>query len=390
MKILVADDDFISRKMLDATLTNLGFETVIVEDGLQAFEYLDNNDDIQIAILDWIMPGLTGVEVCSKIRKDRKKRTPLYLILLTSMNSSSDIVTGLDSGADDYVIKPFNKRELEARINVGLRIVNLQTKNLEYSRDMERLANERAKQLAHADRMATIGMLTAGVAHEINNPTTFISISAQTIEENWDDFINSVDLPKESVYFAGEMPAMINDIKLGVNRIKDIVMGLKTYSRIESKEKKRISLKKIINQSINFTKTRYKEIELISDIPEGLPEIEVNETQIEQVFVNLLVNAADALNEIEEGLKKQVKIKTELLENHILISFENNGPPISKKKMASIFKPFYTTKEVGKGTGLGLSICKSILEDHRATIDVESSELIGVVFFIKLPFYIGE
>jgi putative two-component system response regulator len=126
MKILIAEDNHLYRVALEATLTEWGYEVVAVEDGLAAYEVLQAEDAPKVAILDWMMPGLEGVQVCQKVRALRKPEPP-YLIVLTSRDGKEDIVAALESGADDHVAKPFDRAELKARLRVGLRIVGLQT-----------------------------------------------------------------------------------------------------------------------------------------------------------------------------------------------------------------------------------------------------------------------
>jgi DNA-binding response OmpR family regulator len=135
MKILVADDDLTSRRLLESILAKLHYETTLCVDGKQAWEILQDKDAPKLAILDWMMPEMDGVEVCRRLR-EIDTRNPVYIILLTALSKKEDIVKGLDAGANDYVIKPFNHNELQARINVGVRVVNLQE---ELSRHIEEL-----------------------------------------------------------------------------------------------------------------------------------------------------------------------------------------------------------------------------------------------------------
>jgi sigma-B regulation protein RsbU (phosphoserine phosphatase) len=125
LKILIAEDDPISCFMLEATLSKWGYEVVVTRDGQQALEALQKEDAPQLAILDWMMPGLDGIDVCKRIREKESQKS-LYIILLTAKREKQDIVTGLEMGADDYVAKPFDRSELHARIQVGVRILDLQ------------------------------------------------------------------------------------------------------------------------------------------------------------------------------------------------------------------------------------------------------------------------
>jgi DNA-binding response OmpR family regulator len=125
MRILIAEDDLVSRKMLEATLTRWGYEVIITSDGQAAWEALQKQDAPGIAILDWMMPGLDGVDVCRRVRA-RESGDPVYILLLTAKGNKADIVSGLEAGADDYIVKPFDREELRARLQAGIRIVTLQ------------------------------------------------------------------------------------------------------------------------------------------------------------------------------------------------------------------------------------------------------------------------
>lgn len=127
MRILIAEDDVISRQILKTTLVKWGYEVTAAQDGVEALAVLESSDAPSLAILDWIMPGIDGIEVCRRVRR-LAGTTPTYIILLTAKESKKDIVTGLEAGADDYLTKPFERSELRARINVGMRVVNLQKK----------------------------------------------------------------------------------------------------------------------------------------------------------------------------------------------------------------------------------------------------------------------
>jgi DNA-binding response OmpR family regulator len=125
MKILIAEDDLVSRRLLEATLTRWGFETDVACDGAEAWERLRQPDAPRLAILDWMMPGLDGVEVCRRVR-GLGDGNPAYLMLLTAKHTTADLVAGLDAGADDYIAKPFQREELRARVQVGVRVLRLQ------------------------------------------------------------------------------------------------------------------------------------------------------------------------------------------------------------------------------------------------------------------------
>ena len=145
MKLLVADDDPVTRRLLEGVLGTLGFDVVLAHDGVQALEVLGGDDPPPIAILDWMMPGMTGVEVCRKLR-DRAPSGPTYVLIVTSRERTEDLVAALDAGADDYVTKPFQVEELRARVGVGFRVATLQRGLADRVAELERA-------LAHVTRL---------------------------------------------------------------------------------------------------------------------------------------------------------------------------------------------------------------------------------------------
>ncbi len=169
MKILAAEDNPVSRLILEKILSKWGYEVVSVADGKLALEIMLDADAPKLAILDWVMPGMEGPEVCKALRK-QKTKTPPYLILLTSNNDKRDVAKGLDSGADDYILKPFDRQELKARINVGIRMIKLQ------------------KALAETEKFEGVIETSGAVCHELNQPLQIISghceLLMMDIEEN--------------------------------------------------------------------------------------------------------------------------------------------------------------------------------------------------------------
>lgn len=136
MRILIAEDDLVSRRMLEATLIRWGYEVLVTSDGLAAWQALQEKDAPRMAILDWMMPGLDGIDICRKARA-RQATEPPYVILLTAKGSKTDIVSGLQAGADDYIVKPFDRDELRARVQAGVRILSLQASLAARVRDLE-------------------------------------------------------------------------------------------------------------------------------------------------------------------------------------------------------------------------------------------------------------
>ncbi|TYT74012.1 sensor histidine kinase [Desulfobotulus mexicanus] len=389
MRVLIAEDDSVSRTVLESILRKNNYEVLVTENGLEAFEAMCQPDAPAIAILDWMMPHMTGIEVVQKIRKECRDCPP-YIIMLTSRNDAKSLVQGLESGADDYLAKPYGSEELLARIRVGERMLQMQNTLATHAREMETLAEARAKQLIHADRMSTLGVLSASMAHEINNPVTFISGNTQTIKRVWNILMENLKnrnaLPEDDpqiTFILEETPAMLEGILKGVNRITQIVKGLKLYAHRGSGEKTPCLIQDILKNALEFCRNIIQpHMEIHVDIPENLPEIFAHPQQIEQVFINLITNAIHAMGKAPSG---EILIKACEQENSIQVEIKDRGPGIPADVLPKIFQPFFTTKKAGDGTGLGLAIIKDILEEHDGGLHAANAVEGGAVFTFHLP-----
>ena len=389
MRVLIADDEPTARIIGERLIASFGYETVTAVNGAQALEILTSDDPPRLAVIDWEMPEMDGVEVCRKLHE---RDAPLiYIILLTSRTTQQDMVEALEHGAHDFQTKPVDKVELRCRLQVGARLIAAEDKLHAYARNMETLANERAKQLVHADRMATLGTLSAGIAHEINNPTSFISGNIRMIEKFWDVVLPCMkeaskngSLPQEKLDFViEEFPKAVAGMHKGVTRIKSIVNGLKTYVRQGGDEKVPCNLADCVASALELCANSLKYHVTVEQVLEDdLPVIYANAQQIEQVLINLLTNAADST---ESKGKGHIRITAARTDTGVNISIEDDGPGIPPDVIEKIWNPFFTTKAPGKGTGLGLSIIHGIIDNHDGTIEVENKESGGARFLITLP-----
>jgi signal transduction histidine kinase len=396
-KVLIAEDLRTSRMIITRLLRRWGFTPVECENGLEAQEALAAPDGPRIAILDWVMPERTGPEVCRWIVEDLDAF--VYTIMLTSKTEREDMLAGLSAGAHAYISKPADPIELETWIRVGLRITEyereLASKNDEvrrYAEQMEFLAEERARQLVHADRMVTLGTMSAGIAHEINNSATMLSGNVQTLERFWPVVSDSLaplrdtaDVDSRVGFIIDEVPAILKGMRNGVVRISKIVKGLKTFAhREETDDLEPTDINACILSSIELCENALKRTATIDlQLADGLPTTLATPHQMEQVFVNVIVNACDAIRPQGPGT---ITITSRLEDGHlIVVTFEDTGPGIPPEIMEKIWDPFYTTKGVGKGTGLGLSISLGIIESHEGNYIAENVPNGGARFTVILP-----
>jgi len=202
MKVLIAEDDFISRTILHAILTKWGFEVVAMADGGSAFKALQRPDAPQLALLDWMMPDMDGPDVCRELRK-LKHHDPLYRILLTAKDERGDIVQGLEAGADDYIAKPYNNSELRARIQVGIRIIKLQS------------------ELREREKLQGVLEMAGAVCHELNQPLQSMSGYSELLLMDI-----SEDDPKYQT---------LKKIKAQVDRVSALTRKIMNITRYQSK-----------------------------------------------------------------------------------------------------------------------------------------------------------
>lgn len=399
MLALIADDEATNRILLRRLMLRWGYDVILAEDGSRAWELLNGDQAPRLAVLDWQMPGLDGLEICTRL-KGEDSESYVYTVLVTHNTSDEALATGLDAGADDFIRKPFCAEELRSRLGVARRVLEYDAKLKEsrslletYARDMESLAEDRAEQLVHADRMATLGMLSAGIAHEVNNPATFISGNAQTLQRFWRDIVPIVEgsrseLPDELAhkvaFILEEFPSALTGITNGVTRISKIVSGLKAYARHETQSRERCNVCDCVERARDLCvfPLRKAGVEVDVEVPTGGAHFRGDSQQIEQVLVNLFVNAADAM----EGLPNpRIRLWVEVAEGTVAIRVQDCGPGIPEHIREKVFNPFFTTKPAGKGTGLGLSICSRIAGDHKGSLTVENPPGGGARFTLTLP-----
>lgn len=401
MRVLIAEDEPISRQLLESSLESWGYVVESAADGREAWERLTAEDAPRLAILDWLMPEMSGIEVCRRLRESSSQRPYTYIMLLTSMTGQQDLEKGFEAGVDDFLRKPCAPGELQYRLAGGVRVVRYENRLREnsdrlrrYAEQLEKLAEERARQLVQAERMATLGQLSAGIAHEINNPATFISGNIQLLEKCWPALSEAIDrrladgedFPDRSrlEFVAKEFPQLCDGMRKGLRRISDIVRGLKEYSDRGEPELEHCDLNDLVRRSLELCHNQLKyNISVETRLDEQLPTLKGDTRQLQQVLVNLVFNASQALAERKDA---HIWIETRRTPYGISLAVEDDGPGIAPEQLERIWDPFYTSKPVGVGTGLGLSIARSIVEEHNGCILCKPGERAGGARFeLDLP-----
>ncbi len=271
----------------------------------------------------------------------------------------------------------------------------------------QRLMNEMKQvetQLVHQEKMASLGRLVAGVAHELNNPINFVHGNLPYLKDYCEDMKKIIatcdELPEKDKialaeiktklkydFLVTDLDNILADMEEGVGRIRQITKNLRSFGRLDEAELKEASISEGIESTLKILGQYYGKDRIPVELSlQDMTPVLCYPGQLNQVWMNLLSNAAQALEHIDEPL---VKISSELTGDHVLVSITDNGPGIKSENHNKIFEPFFTTKPVGKGTGLGLSICHSIIERHRGKIWFETAATGGTTFKVSIPLKIS-
>jgi two-component system NtrC family sensor kinase len=294
------------------------------------------------------------------------------MVLATQKIAKGDLSHKLDVKSKDEIgalAESFDKMTVE------LRMAN--QKLIEWGKTLEKKVEERTAEIrqmqAHLiqqEKLASLGKLAAGIAHEINNPLGGILIYSHLLLE---------DTKKEASQYQN-----LEKIVMETTRCRDIVKGLLQFARPEEPETTQISVNSILDKALSLLESQaiFQNITKKKEYQDDLPQVVADRSQLQQVFINIILNAVDAM----DG-KGTLTLKTFLRkgEPFIHISISDSGHGIKKADRSRLFEPFFTTKEVGAGTGLGLAICYSIIQKHKGTIEVESEVGKGSTFTVKLP-----
>lgn len=405
-RILIVDDSRLIRSVFQSALRK-NYYCMTAGCYEEAVERLAA-EHFDIAIVDVIMPGLSGNELLRKIVTTYPQTT---VIMVSAVDRPQRAINSLKQGAFDYLFKPCDLSVLEATVERALEYRAMERQARHYKETLEARNRELEigrdhlrrlqSQLAQNEKMVGLGQLAAGVAHELNNPVAFVhgnlDILHQTTKSIVDilKFYESADLPPHIMERAAEMKAavpylstidelesVIADCKDGAVRIRDIVQDLRTFSRLDEAEFNKIDIADGIQTTLRLLSQHFAggNIEVIQNLADT-PEIDAYGSQLNQVWMNLLVNAIQAL----DGGRGSIHITTWSDGEFVTVTIADTGRGIAKQDLRRVFDPFFTTKPVGEGTGLGLSICFGIVERHRGSILVDSELGAGTVFIVRLP-----
>lgn len=473
--ILVVDDTPDNLRLLSTMLGEHGYKVRKVISGQLALRVVSLAPP-DLILLDINMPQMSGYEVCEKL-KANPQTSEIPIIFISALDDVWDKVKAFEVGGVDYISKPFQCEEVLARLKNQLTIRFLQKQLLEQNTQLQQEIRDRQKveealrqsevqerkkaqelevvleelkrtqtQLIQAEKMSSLGQMIAGVAHEINNPVSFIRGNLNPAREYFQDLIRLVEAYQKTyphttpeiqqlvsdmdlAFLAQDWEKLMNSMQIGAERIDEIIRSLNNFSRLNEKDLKSVNIHEGIESTLLILQHRLR--------AEGTqPEIQVNKNygqlplvtcyanQLNQVFMNILSNAIDALE--TQPSPRVITIRTEVsseclvlnsqLEHStqnskplrgtspdlekvpntdaikiqnlgsVVIRIADNGPGMSEKVQKNIFDPFFTTKPVGSGTGLGLSISYQIVvEKHKGQLSCVSALGKGTELIVEIP-----
>jgi len=404
-RILIVDDEAGVREMFAAHLretfeckTASSAEEALVELAIRPYA---------LVISDMIMPGRNGIEL---LREIAMRYSDTAVIMVSGVDRPQRVRDALRVGAFDYLIKPCEldvltlsvERALERRsLQRTARIYrdHLESQNVELASGKKELERLQA-QLVHTEKMASLGQLSAGIAHELNNPAGFVYGNMDLLQGYIQDLsklieaYDQVALPEEASLVVSslkteigyerlmtDLNSIISDCREGAHRICDVVKNLRLFSRLDEAELKIINIHEGLDSTIRLLSSYYSASRIVLRREyTDLPPVHCYDGQLNQVWMNLLVNAAQAIS--DQG---EVSILTSHDAYSVSVEIRDTGSGIPETELSRIFDPFFTTKPVGEGTGLGLSISYGIVERHGGTISVVSQIGVGTTFTVKIP-----
>jgi signal transduction histidine kinase len=372
-KILIVDDQLANVRLLERLLATAGYRDLSTT--TESREALERYRTFQpdLILLDLLMPHLDGVAVLEQLKTEIPAGAFLPVVILTADVTPEAKRRALAAGAHDFVTKPFETLEVVLRIGNLLKTRRLYLALEAQNRSLDQTVKERTARLLQSEKVATMGSLLAGVAHELNNPLAVLSGQAQLL--------------RETVTDDPTLSRRANKIAEASDRCVRIVRNFLALARQRPPERTEVRIDEVVRGAIELLayELRTDSIEVTVEVAEGLPRLSGDPHQLHQVLVNLIANAQQAMRRQTQPRRLTVAARHEAASPVVRLDVTDTGPGMTRAVLDRIFEAFFTTKPAGEGTGLGLSLCRGIVEEHGGTITVDSEPGRGTSFTIELP-----
>src|SRR6266849_434305 len=371
-KILIIDDQESNVRLLERLLQQVGYTTLESTTDPRLGLRLFSEFQPDLILLDLMMPHLDGLAVMRELANRIALDDYLPILVLTADVTPEAKQRALAAGAKDFLTKPFDAVEVVLRIENLLHARFLHRELQRQNEALEEQVRDRTQQLLQSEKLAAMGSLLAGVAHELNNPLSVVlgqaALLLQTAEE-------------------GPMAARAGKITKAAERCARIVKNFLALARQQPMERQAVSLNRVVEEAVELLAypLRVDSVETALELAPDLPDIWADPHQLHQVVVNLVSNAHQAMHAIETSRRIILTTRLDAASGRVQLEVADTGPGIPEDVQRRIFEPFFTTKPVGQGTGLGLSLCQGIVERHGGAIRVASRPDHGASFFVELP-----
>jgi signal transduction histidine kinase len=364
-KAVVADDQPDMLRFLKSQLSQ-HYEVIEAVDGQQAIEKASQFLP-DIILLDMMMPEKDGLQACRELREQTSTQS-IPIIILTARADEETKLAALNAGASDFLPKPFSTTELHVRIKNLVESHQYQSKlskqNLALESTIEQLKDTET-QLVQTEKLASLGRMSAGIIHEINNPLNFATTGLYTLRNKGKYLV-----PEQQAEYA----EVLKDVEEGIKRVKTIVSDLRMFTHPDTESRDHVEVADVLGSALRFLANEWKDrVEIIQKL-EPRQTVWANKNKMIHVFTNLLQNSLDALKskQFAAGEKPTITIEGTVENGRSTVRLRDNGPGIDAQHIDKIFDPFFTTKDVGEGMGLGLSICYRIVQECDGRISVNT------------------
>lgn len=375
--LLVADDEPDMLRYLKSQLSP-HYQVLEAVDGQQAVEkacqFLPD-----VILLDMMMPEKDGLQACREIR-ERTSTHAIPVVLLTARADEETKLAALAAGASDFLAKPFSTTELHVRIKNLVESHQYQRKLSKQNQVLESTIEqlkETEMQLVQTEKLASLGRMSAGIIHEINNPLNFATTGLFALQSK-----AKLLKPEEQAEYA----EILKDVEEGVSRVKNIISDLRMFTHPDTGQREQVEVAEVVASALRFLSNEWRDkVRVEHDVPDG-QTIWANKNKLIHVCVNLLQNSLDALHrKTFNGDGPAISIRGGSQNGRSVLSIRDNGPGIKPEHLDKIFDPFFTTKDVGEGMGLGLSICYRIVQEYEGRIVVKSEPGKYCEFALEFP-----
>jgi len=375
--VLIADDQPDMLRFIKSELAP-HYNIIEATDGQQAVDKAAAFTP-DIILLDMMMPEKDGIQAAREIRAAPATQN-VPIVLITAHVDEETKLGALRAGASDFLPKPFSTTELHVRVKNLVESHDFQRRLAAQNKQLEdalRQLKETELQLVQTEKIVSLGRLSAGIIHEINNPLNFAATGLYVLKNQGQRL--AADEPKE---FAD----ILRDIEDGIQRVKNIVADLRSFTHPDTRQQESVRVSEVVTSSLRLLSNEWRDkVQIDQSVPPDLVCL-ANKNKLTQVFVNLIQNSLDALKHKPEGPEPPlIRLRGHRTDGKVVLTIRDNGEGIDPQHLPKVFDPFFTTRDVGQGMGMGLSICYRIIQELHGNISVASERGKFSEFTIELP-----